>query len=206
VRVKTDHSNRGDLRITVTSPAGTRSVLQQINDDQSGGPTDWTYWSTHHFYESSQGVWTIQISDERNVTFGNSLHTELILHGVPIKDQDRDGLDDDWELAHFGNLAARPHEDADDDGESNLAEFIQGTNPLSTPEPFPASISQWSPDYVRIAWPANVNRDYQVLGGTNLAKPLTVLTNLPGTFDTGEWFAPTTNFWQRYFLIRSALP
>lgn len=206
VRVKTDHSNRGDLRITVTSPAGTRSVLQQINDDQSGGPTDWTYWSTHHFHESSQGVWTIQISDERNVTFGNSLHTELILRGVPIKDQDRDGLDDDWELAYFGNLAARPHEDADDDGESNMAEFIQGTNPLSTPEPFPASISQWSPDYVRVAWPANLNREYQVLGGTDVTKPFTVLTNLPGTFDTGEWFTPSTNFGQSFFLIRSALP
>lgn len=206
VRVKTDHSNRGDLRITVTSPAGTRSVLQHINDDQSGGPTDWTYWSTHHFYESSQGVWTIQISDENNSTFGNSLATELILRGVPIKDQDRDGLDDDWELAHFGNLAAKPHEDADDDGESNLAEFIQGTNPLSPPEPFPASLNQWSPDYVRLAWPANLNRAYQVFGGTNVTKPFTLLTNLPGTFDTGEWFVASTNFSQRFFLIRSALP
>jgi hypothetical protein len=51
-----------------------------------------------------------------------------------------------------------------------------------------------------------LNREYQVLGGTDVTKPLTVLTNLPGTFDTGEWFTPTTNLWQRFFLIRSALP
>ncbi|MBI1177533.1 S8 family serine peptidase [bacterium] len=209
VRVKVDtlHSTRGDFRITVTSPAGTRSVLQQLSNDYSPGPEDWTYWSTHFFYESSQGVWTIQISDENGPsTFGSCLYTELILQGVPIKDQDRDGLDDDWEIAHFQNLAARPYEDADDDGESNMAEYIQGTDPLTPLAPFHADIAQWSPDHVRISWPANLNRTYQVLGSTNATEKFNVMTNLPGTFDTGEWFTPTTNFWNQFFMIRSALP
>lgn len=209
VRVKVDtlHSTRGDFRITVTSPAGTRSVLQQLSNDFSPGPEDWTYWSTHFFYESSQGVWTIQISDENGPgTFGSCLHTELILQGVPIKDQDRDGLDDDWEIAHFQNLAARPDEDADDDGESNMAEYIQGTDPLTPLAPFHADIAQWSPDHVRVSWPGNPNRTYQVLASTNATETFNVLTNLPGSFDTGEWFTPTTNFWNQYFMIRSALP
>src|SRR5439155_4213512 len=55
VRVLTDHPLRGDLRITLVSPAGTRSVLQRYNTDTSSGPVDWTYYSTHHFYETSAG-------------------------------------------------------------------------------------------------------------------------------------------------------
>jgi subtilisin family serine protease len=206
VRIMTDHSFRGDLRITVTSPAGTRSLLQNLNNDFSSGPVDWTYWTTHHFYESSQGVWTIQISDEDRSTFGNCLYAALILQGVPIKDQDHDGLDDDWEMAHFGNLAERPDEDPDNDGESNMAEYLQGTDPLSPPTPFPATITQWSPDYVRIAWPADTLHNYQLLGSTNVTLPLTVFTNLPGSFDTGEWFTPVTNIGSRFFMIRSAFP
>src|SRR2546426_8655300 len=37
VRVQTDHSRRGDLRITLLSPQGTRSVLQQVNFDDTAG-------------------------------------------------------------------------------------------------------------------------------------------------------------------------
>lgn len=206
VRINTDHPYRGDLRITVTSPAGTRSLLQPVNEDFSGGPFDWTYWSTHHFYESSQGVWSIQISDEHRNTFGNCLYAELILEGVPITDSDRDGLDDAWELANFQNLAAGPSEDADDDGESNIAEFLQGTSPLTAPGPFLASVTQWSPDFLRIGWPANRNRNYQVLGATNVTSPFMVITNLPGSFDSGEWFTPTAPAWNQFFMIRSALP
>ena len=206
VRIKSDHPHRGDLRITVTSPAGTRSVLQHINDDFTGGPVDWTYWSTQHFYESSQGVWSIQLSDENRVYFGDCLYAELILEGTAIIDQDRDGLDDNWERTHFGSLAARPNEDADDDGETNISEYLQGTDPLSAPAPLMASITQWNTNYVRLGWPGNPHRSFQVLGATNVTAPFTVLTNLPGTFETGEWFVPSTNAWQRFFQLRSTLP
>jgi hypothetical protein len=206
LRVRTDHTYRGNLRITVTSPAGTRSVLQQINDDYTAGPADWTYWSTHHFHESSQGVWTIQVSDEHPGGFGNWLHSELILRGVPITDADRDGLDDDWERTHFGSLAPKPHEDADDDGESNLAEYLQGTDPLSAPAPLLVSAGSWSTNYVRLGWPGMPHRNYQVLGSTNVFGPWSPLTNLPGAFDTGEWFVPGTNQFRQFFQIRSVRP
>ena len=55
VRVQTTHSSRQDLRITLVSPMGTRSVLQEFNQDTSAGPTNWVYWSTQHFYELSSG-------------------------------------------------------------------------------------------------------------------------------------------------------
>lgn len=207
VKVEQTHIRRGDLRITVTSPAGTRSVLQPVNTDPSSGPADWTYWSTHHFYESSQGIWTISISDEDGPNnFGLCNYSELILRGVPVTDQDRDGLPDDWELAHFQNLSGRPAEDADDDGETNMSEYLHGTNPLTPPGPFLARVMQWSPEFLRLSWPASPNRVYQVLGATNVATPFNVLTNLPGSHDYGEWFVPSTEAGHQFFMIRSALP
>jgi hypothetical protein len=44
-------------------------------------------------------------------------------------DSDGDGLADDWEIAHFGNLAQTAEGDPDGDGASNLTEFELGTNP-----------------------------------------------------------------------------
>jgi hypothetical protein len=58
---------------------------------------------------------------------------KLELEGVAVGDEDtdNDGLPDDWERYHFGNLDAKAEEDTDLDGESNLREFGAGTNPRS---------------------------------------------------------------------------
>jgi hypothetical protein len=44
-------------------------------------------------------------------------------------DTDHDGLDDDWEVAHFGDLSRDGSGDADGDGASDKAEFQAGTSP-----------------------------------------------------------------------------
>lgn len=44
-------------------------------------------------------------------------------------DSDGDGLADDWEVAHFGNLSRNGSGDADGDGATDAAEFQAGTNP-----------------------------------------------------------------------------
>ena len=57
VRVQTTHNFRGDLRLTLTSPAGTRSILQRYNPFAASEPlADWTYYSTHHYFESTVGT------------------------------------------------------------------------------------------------------------------------------------------------------
>jgi hypothetical protein len=44
-------------------------------------------------------------------------------------DSDADGLDDNWELIHFGNLDLTGDGDFDEDGGDNLSEFLNGTDP-----------------------------------------------------------------------------
>ena len=49
-------------------------------------------------------------------------------------DSDRDGIDDDWEILSFGDLSQRGDGDFDNDGRSNLEEYLGETNP-TTPDP-----------------------------------------------------------------------
>jgi hypothetical protein len=50
-------------------------------------------------------------------------------------DSDNDGLPDDWEMKHFGNLSQSANGDADGDGVSNKDEYLLGRNPTKGVSP-----------------------------------------------------------------------
>jgi subtilisin family serine protease/subtilisin-like proprotein convertase family protein len=203
LRVMTDHPLRGDLRITLVSPAGTRSVLQRYNSDTSPGPVDWTYYSTHHFFETSAGNWTAYFSDEGADNTGTVQFVSLTIHGVPILDTDHDGLDDNWEIAHFGNLAQGPQDDPDHDGYANLREQIMGTDPnANNGMPFQLDLSRWNQNLARLSWPSSPHFAYEIWGGTNVAA-LSLVTRLPSRFPETEWFTPYDSLSQQFFRIRA---
>jgi len=207
VRVQSNHSRRGDLRITLLSPQGTRSVLQRVNFDDIAGPSDWTYYSTLHFGESSAGAWMVFISDEQPLNTGTVQFVALRIDGVPITDSDHDGLDDNWEIAHFGSPAAYgPLDDPDGDGYSNAYEQLMGTEPNTADPPFKLDLSAWNERLARLSWPAATNRTYDVLAGTDASAPLTLLTNLAGLFPESEWFTPYTNQARQFFRVRTVTP
>jgi len=56
-------------------------------------------------------------------------HRDVFLLELGSADSDGDGLDDDWEVAHFGNLSRDGSEDFDRDGASDRNEFMAGTDP-----------------------------------------------------------------------------
>jgi len=203
VRIKTDHTRRGDLRIVLRSPQGTESVLQHISPDDAAGPTDWTYYSTHHFYESSAGRWTIEITDEDEKGTGNVLEASLLISGVPIADTDGDGLDDSWEMRHFGSLARGPQEDPDGDGFSNAREQILGTDPSANQVPLQLDLSLWDENRARLSWPSSTDFTYQIRVGTNLTGSWKLLGEVPGQFPETEWFTPRTNLDRQFFTLES---
>ncbi|MBI5775170.1 MAG: S8 family serine peptidase [Verrucomicrobia bacterium] len=207
VRLRTDHPQRGDVRVTLISPQGTRSVLARKNDDTNAGPADWTYYSTHHFYESSAGNWTVSVSDENAGSTGSVLGVDLTISGVPITDTDHDGLADGWEQTNFGSLAQGPRDDPDRDGYSNMREQIMGTNPNAVDAPFQLGLdlSLWNDSHARVSWAASTNYNYEVYGGTNAAS-LSLLTNLTGQLPEVEFFPARTNDAHQFFRVRAVNP
>jgi subtilisin family serine protease/subtilisin-like proprotein convertase family protein len=203
VRVRTDHPLRGDLRLTLTSPKGTRSVLQSYNSDVSAGPADWTYMSTHHFFEPTAGVWTLAVSDLGPEAVGRVLGVTLLIHGVPITDADANGLDDAWERSHFGQTGVLPAADADGDGFSNVREFVMGTDPRVVGRRFEVQLAEWKPGLMRLSWSARPGSTNQVLAGATPLS-LTGLTNLPVRGDEGSLVVSTTNRPAQFFQLPDA--
>lgn len=79
------------------------------------------------------------------------------------KDSDGDGLDDDWEITHFGTLSRDGTGDLDGDGTSDLEEFKAGTSPTNNASIFKTfvlrSIGGQPPT---ILWNAVVGKTYVV--------------------------------------------
>ena len=205
VRIQSTHNYRGDVRITVTSPSGTRSILQRFNPfTGSGALADWTYWSTHHFFEPTAGTWTVQVSDEETAGSGSVTSVSLIVKGVPIVDTDHDGLDDNWELAKFGTLAYGPLDDPDGDGFNNAREQAIGSNPNDLNSPFPLALdaSPWNAQLLRVSWPAAVGRSFELRMSSTANGALSTLTNATGRFPDAEVFVPY-NTPARFFRLRA---
>jgi subtilisin family serine protease len=86
--IEINHDRWADLAITLTSPAGTESVLAREHDldggngDAPGGDT-FTFTSLRHWGESSTGTWTVEVSDEKiNGTTGAVVDWRLVLLGT----------------------------------------------------------------------------------------------------------------------------
>lgn len=54
----------------------------------------------------------------------------FLLH-LPDADSDGDGLEDEWEVAHFGDLSHDGSEDTDQDGLTDRQEYLAGTDPTN---------------------------------------------------------------------------
>ncbi|GAB4139127.1 MAG: hypothetical protein Tsb009_07820 [Planctomycetaceae bacterium] len=83
ITVDVDHTYRGDLRISLVSPAGTVSQLAEPRvQDSAEDYVQYTFSSVQHWGESSTGVWTILMSDEQAQDIGTFNSWELTFHGT----------------------------------------------------------------------------------------------------------------------------
>jgi Tol biopolymer transport system component len=94
----------------------------------------------------------------------------LLRLGSP--DTDHDGMDDDWEAAHFGDLSHDGTADGDGDGASDLAEFRAGTDPTNGNSVFRVLTLQPAAGGGRlILWTASPNWNYRVEFKDDLGAP-----------------------------------
>ena len=70
-----------------------------------------------------------QSSDAEFINIMPKTVAVVIIDAGLTEDTDSDGLPDDWELEEFGNLSQAAAGDFDNDGVSNIQEFLHHTNP-----------------------------------------------------------------------------
>lgn len=74
---------RGDLKIILISPAGTRSTLlaERPNDSSKAGFNAWPFMSVHTWGEQPFGTWYLEIHNEGKY-FGDTTDWSIVLHGT----------------------------------------------------------------------------------------------------------------------------
>ncbi|KAK1345107.1 hypothetical protein QTO34_013814 [Cnephaeus nilssonii] len=81
-----EYSRRGDLHVTLTSAAGTDTVLlaERERDTSPNGFKNWDFMSVHTWGENPIGTWTLRIADMsgRMQNEGRIVNWKLILHGT----------------------------------------------------------------------------------------------------------------------------
>lgn len=75
------HTRRGDLRVVLVSPAGTRSVLAVPHGDRHANYGGWVFTSVRHWDENPVGVWKLIVSDEVSGSVGQFNSATLRIHG-----------------------------------------------------------------------------------------------------------------------------
>ncbi|MEM7395218.1 MAG: proprotein convertase P-domain-containing protein [Verrucomicrobiota bacterium] len=195
------------------------SGIQNIPDD--GGPHTGSYTPQQALSafngEAPNGLWTVNFSDTFAPDAGNvrafSLHITPLSaceppSGPPNDDTDADGLPDAWELQYFGNLSAGPDDDPDNDGHSNLEEFMADTDPGNSASVFKLELNR-SPDHQmqKLLFNGSVNRMYTVQWRASLMQGQwqDLLSDIQGVGPAQEVDIASQNS-AGYYRIRVRLP
>jgi len=205
VRVNMTHPVRGDIRLTIQSPAGTRSILQANVLDVTAWRSDWTFWSNQFFYEQAKGKWTVAVSDLVKNFTGVLSSVELTVRGTSITDADSDGLDDNWELEYFESLVETALDDPDKDGESNAREQALRTNPAKFNGSFDLRYHRLANGDLRLAWPSSRGFVFRVQSADHVLGPWNGEAVVEsGKFQT-EWDAKPGAAGVRFYRVQAEL-
>ncbi|XP_075979647.1 furin-like protease 1 isoform X2 [Anticarsia gemmatalis] len=91
-RVSLSAARRGDLRIALTSPAGTKVTLlaPRPHDSSRAGFNSWPFMSVHMWGESPLGHWQLEVTNEGRYMAGPLTQWELIFYGTETPPQEED--------------------------------------------------------------------------------------------------------------------
>lgn len=82
VRFNATHTYRGDLKVILTAPSGTQSVLADVHGDPGNNYTDWKFSTVRNLGETSVGTWTLKVMDGAGGDVGNLVSWQLDLYGT----------------------------------------------------------------------------------------------------------------------------
>ncbi|MEM7393569.1 MAG: hypothetical protein AAF492_14585, partial [Verrucomicrobiota bacterium] len=162
--------------------------------------------------ENSPIVITFQGTGQRNawsydgnISDAPLLHVDFLVGIVPV-DGDGDGMDDNWEILHFGSTNALPNVDADGEGVSNLDEFIADTNPNDPTSFLAITRIVREPGGANIQWQGGTWATQILERNTDLYQPTwsSIYTSPPPTLIHGNYsdsYSITNN--RVYYRIRA---
>lgn len=136
----------------------------------------------------------------RNTTGGANFPvgiTAYVLRKTGLSDVDGDGMEDTWEIAHFGSLSQTAEADFDGDGSSNLTEFRLGLDPANGSKSF--SVTRNASGLLE--WPSARG----VIFTVQRSDALNVWTNIatvPGTNGTASFTDPSPPADRAFYRIR----
>lgn len=84
VKVKATHTYRGQLEWWLVSPSGVRSRLARARNNDSGEDLDWTFCTTHHWGEWSQGIWSLMVEDIKLGHSGTLTDVSITFQGTAV--------------------------------------------------------------------------------------------------------------------------
>jgi subtilisin-like proprotein convertase family protein len=85
ITVNINHTARGNLKITLTSPSGTVSRFAEVRSDSNDNYSNWTFMTVRNWGENASGTWRLKISDESgtgNTTGGTLTAATLEIFGT----------------------------------------------------------------------------------------------------------------------------
>ncbi|MGC3959533.1 MAG: S8 family serine peptidase [Verrucomicrobiota bacterium] len=124
-------------------------------------------------------------------------------------DTNTNGLPDAYETEKFGALDSTRTQatDTDQDGLSDWAEFIAGTDPVNPPPPFRLTAQRLTNNLIRLAWPSVANHTYRVHASNNTTTWLPASSTFAATgTNTTYTFATTTNGAVKFFRVEATPP
>jgi Tol biopolymer transport system component len=176
----------------------------------TGTTIGWSSWVTRHVLSTNGAMMAFQSWDEGVVSGDRNRLGDAFAGAtdfVSLVDSDGDGIPDWWLNQYFGHAngqagdESRASDDADDDGLTNLEEYLAGTNPWSAASVLALNVTPIAGNKVALSWPAFPGRNYQVLATDDLGNPN--WQSVPGASvigSQGSLLVSATNA-QRYFQV-----
>ena len=207
--------------ITPSAPDTTQTLTASVfASDPDNDPVTFGY----QWQQSLNGTNFVDLAGEANnilsasVTVAGDFYRVIVTpddgqtNGVPFTtasvlvptDSDSNGLNDDWEVANFGQLGVDPDADPDGDGFTNVQEFIAGTDPNDATSAFVITSIAEDGDDIVITFASVSGKTYEGQHSNEPLGPIWVaFTNVTATSDSTEVTDPgAASEPERYYRVQ----